>query len=214
MKSVKRERLPFVYQSFSKPYKLLFSCITSIIIILIRATLMTTIWKWGVQWVGNEFTRCPLHSNPCFRLKETSGIIATTNTLQNTQLNRQVVTRKQKVQDKNMLSLIIHQETERSLTAEAAWEAALQYDQNGQRKQDDVISWNVQHLSVTLNYFYKFFFFFFRRNCQEVRMVAGTVQSQLEGSRVKSQLRPCSPHACTGFHRILWLPPTAQRHTC
>jgi len=51
-------------------------------------------------------------------------------------------------------------------------------------------------------------------------VVVSTVASQREGSRFNSWLGPfcvefaCSPRVCVGSLRVLWLPPTVQKHAC
>jgi len=51
-------------------------------------------------------------------------------------------------------------------------------------------------------------------------VVDTTVASQQEGSRFNSQLGPfcvefaCSSRVCVGSLRVLWLPPTVQKHVC
>jgi len=48
--------------------------------------------------------------------------------------------------------------------------------------------------------------------------MVGTVAAQPEGSERESRLGPfcvefaCSPPVCVGSLRLLWLPPTAQKH--
>ena len=51
-------------------------------------------------------------------------------------------------------------------------------------------------------------------------VVFSTGASQREGSRFNTRLGPfcvefaCSPSVCVGSLRVLWLPPTVQRHAC
>jgi len=51
-------------------------------------------------------------------------------------------------------------------------------------------------------------------------VVVSTVASQQEGSRFDPHLGPfgvelaCSPRVCVGSLRVLWLPPTVQKHAC
>ena len=51
-------------------------------------------------------------------------------------------------------------------------------------------------------------------------VVVSTIASQRVGSRFDPHLGPfcvkfaCSPRVCVGSLRVLWLPPTVQKHAC